>query len=103
MSRVSTVLKNRDRIEKTQKAQRKAEIEGMRRSAAFKARLYDELKKIDVLLESDEISSVAIKIPEQFMAQFGEAIYSEDLAEYDIRQDSEQPDVFHVNHKFVQF
>ena len=53
MSRVSAVLKNKDRVEKTQKAQRKAEIDNMRSSAAFKARLYDELKKIDVLLESD--------------------------------------------------
>ena len=51
MSRVSAVLKNKDRVEKTQKAQRKAEIDNMRSSAAFKARLYDELKKIDVLLE----------------------------------------------------
>lgn len=103
MSRVSAVLKNKDRVEKTQKAQRKAEIEGMRNSAAFKARLYDELKKIDVLLESDEVKSVAIRIPEQFMARFGEAIYSEDLAEYDIIQDQETPNIFHVSHKFVQF
>lgn len=103
MSRVSEVLKNRNRVERTQKARRKEELEALRTAAAFKARLYDELKKIDILLDSDEVDSVVITIPDIFLAKFGEAIYSEDLAEYDIQQVQDTPNQFYVKHKYLQF
>lgn len=103
MSRVSEVLKNRNRVEKTQKARRKEELNDLRIRSAFKARLYDELKKIDILLDSDEIKSIVISIPENFMSQFGEAIYSEDLAEYDIQQVEGSPNLFSVRHRIIQF
>jgi hypothetical protein len=103
MSKIGEVLKNRDRVEKTQKARRKEEINSLRVNSAFKARLYDELKKIDMLLDSDEIDSVVITIPDEFLAKFGEAIYSEDLAEYDIQQVDGVPNQFYVKHKFIQF
>lgn len=103
MSRVSEVLKNKNRVERTQKARRKEELNSLRIRSAFKARLYEELKKIDVLLDSDEVESVVISIPEAFMSQFGEAIYSEDLAEYDIQQLEGSPNMFYVRHKFIQF
>lgn len=103
MSRIREVLKNRNRVEKTQRARRKEELNNLRGTAAFKARLYDELKKIDILLDSDEIDSVVITIPDVFLAKFGEAIYSEDLAEYDIQQVEEVPNQFYVKHKFIQF
>lgn len=103
MSRTSEVLKNRNRVEKTQRARRKEELNSLRVASAFKARLYDELKKIDILLDSDEVESVIITIPQSFLAKFGEAIYSEDLAEYDIQQVAGVPDQFYVRHKYIQF
>lgn len=103
MSRIQEVLKNKNRVERTQRARRKEELNSLRISAAFKARLYDELKKIDLLLDSDEIDSVVITIPDVFLAKFGEAIYSEDLAEYDIQQVEGVPNQFYVKHKFIQF
>lgn len=103
MSRIGTVLKNRNRVERTQKARRKEELNSLRVRSAFKARLYDELKKIDILLNSNEVESVVIAIPEIFMPQFGEAIYSEDLAEYDIQQLQDAPNKFCVRHKIIQF
>lgn len=103
MSRIQEVLKNKNRVERTQRARRKDEINSLRISSAFKARLYDELKKIDILLDSDEVSSVIITIPDIFLAKFGEAIYSEDLAEYDIQQVDGVPNKFHVQHRFIQF
>ncbi len=103
MSRVSEVLKNRNRVEKTQKARRKEELQDMRKRSAFKARLCEELKKVDILLDSDEVETVVIKIPDIFMSQFGEAIYSEDLAEYDIQQVEDIPNQFYVRHRIIQF
>lgn len=103
MSRIQEVLKNKNRVERTQRARRKEELNSLRVSAAFKARLYDELKKIDILLDNDEVNSVVITIPDAFLAKFGEAIYSEDLAEYDIQQVEGVPNQFYVRHKFLQF
>ena len=103
MSRVSEVLKNKNRVEKSQKARRKEEINSLRGASEFKAKLYDELKKIDILLNSDEIESVIITIPDIFLARFGEAIYSEDLAEYDIQQVEGVPNQFYVRHRLIQF
>lgn len=103
MSRISEVLKNRNRVEKTQRARRKEELNSLKVSSAFKARLYDELKNIDVILDSDEVESVVIEIPDQFLAKFGEAIYSEDLAEYDIQQVEGVSNQFYVRHKFIMF
>ena len=103
MSRTSEVLKNKNRVEKTQRARRKEELNSLRTASAFKARLYDELKKIDLLLDSDEVDAVVITIPENFLAKFGEAIYSEDLAEYDIQQVAGVSNQFYVRHKYLQF
>ena len=103
MSRVREVLKNRNRVEKTQRARRKEELNSLKVTSAFKARLYDELKNIDVILDSDEVESIIVEIPEQFLAKFGEAIYSEDLAEYDIQQVEGVPNQFYVRHKFIMF
>lgn len=103
MSRTQEVLKNRNRVEKSQRARRKEELNSLRVSAAFKAKLYDELKKIDILLDSDEVDAIVITIPNVFLAKFGEAIYSEDLAEYNIQQVEGQPNQFYVRHKFIQF
>lgn len=103
MSRISEVLKNKNRVERSQKARRKEELNSLRSSASFKAKLYDELKKIDILLDSNEVDSVVITIPDMFIAKFGEAIYSEDLAEYDIQQVEGVPNQFYVKHKYLQF
>lgn len=103
MSKISKVLKNKNRVERSQKARRKEELNSLRSSSAFKARLYDELKKIDILLDNSEIEAVIITIPDTFLAKFGEAIYSEDLAEYDIQQVEGVPNQFYVRHKYLQF
>ena len=51
MSRTSTVIKNRNKVEKSRKARRKNEMQLLRDKSAFKAKLYDELKHIDVIFE----------------------------------------------------
>lgn len=103
MSRVSEVLKNKNRVERTQRARRKEELASLQVSAAFKAKLYDELKKIDILLGSEEIESIIISVPDEFLAKFGESIYSEDLAEYSIQQVEGVPNKFYVRHRYIQF
>lgn len=103
MSRITEVIKNKNKVEKIRRTRNKEEISSLKNEAAFKARLYYEIKKVAVLLESNEIESVVIKIPEVFMAKFGAAIYSDDLAEYDIQQVENSSDRFYVKRKFVSF
>ncbi len=103
MSRISEVLKNKNKMEKARRSRRKDEMMSIKQESSFKARLYDELRKIDVLFEKEEVESVTIVIPEVFIAKFGAAIYSEDLAEYDIRQVDGYADRFSVRRKFIAF
>lgn len=102
MSRISDVIKNKNKVDKQQQLRRREEIDSMKRVATFKARLHEDLKKVETLLESDEIDAVIITIPNEFLAAFGESIYSEDLAEYDITQVEGKPNEFEVRHKFLQ-
>ncbi len=103
MSRIKDVIKNKNRVEKIQRERRKEEIYTLKESAAFKAKLYDELKYVEVLLDSEEVKSVIIKIPDVHLAKFGAAIYSEDLAEYDIQQVDGTSNQFYVRKKFLAF
>lgn len=103
MSRIREVIKNKNRVEKLHRARRRDEIASLKDSAAFKARLYDELRYLDIILESEEVDAVVLKIPEVYLAKFGAAIYSEDLAEYDIQQVPGEHNKFYVKRKFLTF
>lgn len=103
MSRIMDVIKNKNRVEKMQRERRKEEIFTLKEVSAFKAKLYDELKYIDVLLDSKEVDSVVITVPDLYLAKFGAAIYSEDLAEYDISQVEGTSNQFYVKKKLLVF
>ena len=102
-SMIRQVIKNRNRVERMQRARRTEELQSLKNEAMFKAKLYDELKYIDVLLDSDEIGSIVIEVPDTYLAKFGAAIYSEDLAEYEIKQVKDTPNQFYVRKKYLIF
>jgi hypothetical protein len=103
MSRTSDVLKNKNKVEKARKARRKNEINSLRDSSAFKAKLYDELKHIEIIFEDEHVDAVKIAVPDRSLAQFNAAIYSEDLAGYDIQQVADQPNVFYIRRRYISF
>lgn len=103
MSRTSEVLKNRNKVEKARKARRRNEMLTLRDRSAFKAKLYDELKHIEIIFEETEVEAVKITVPDKLLAQFNTAIYSEDLAGYDIQQDKNQPNQFYIRRKYIAF
>ena len=102
MSRTSEVIKNKNKVEKARKARRKNEMLTLRQKSAFKAKLHDELKHIEVILESDDIDAVVITIPDKSMTEFTSLLYSEDLAGYIVEQ-GDTPNVFYIRKKFVVF
>lgn len=86
MSQLINTLKQKNKVEKTRKKYRNEELAKLRRQTAFKARLYDELKKVDILLDDENINGLIIEVPEKVQSLFTEALYSEDLIGYEIKQ-----------------
>mgnify|MGYP003296197948 CR=1 FL=1 len=103
MSRLGEVIKNKNKLEKASRNRRKREIARLRAQTAFKARLYDELKHVDILLDDDNIKAVIITVPEAMQSSFGTALYSEDLVDYEITQVEGTADKFYVRKKFIAF
>ena len=103
MSRISEVIKNKNKIEKARKARRKNEMLTLRDKSAYKAKLYDELKHIDAILEDSDVEAIVITVPDRSLAQFNTAIYSEALVGYDIQQSEESPNQFYVRRKYISF
>lgn len=101
MSRLSEVIKNKNRVEKLRRNKRKNEIAKLRNQTAFKARLYDELKHVDILLDDESIKAVIITVPEAMQSSFGTALYSEDLVDYEITQVEGTADKFYVRKKYI--
>ena len=103
MSRTSEVLKNRNKVEKSRKARRKNEMQLLKNKSAYKAKLYDELKHVEILLKDPDIDAVVISVPDSSITQFSASIYADDLAGYDIEQVEGQPNQFRIRRKFIMF
>lgn len=101
MSRTLDTIKNKNKVEKARKARRKNEMMSLRDRSAYKARLYDELKHIEVILNDKDIDAVILTVPERFMSAFSNAIYSEDLAGYNIEQVEGEARQFYIRHKCI--
>lgn len=103
MSRTSEVIKNKNKVEKSRKARRKNEMLTLRNRSAFKAKLYDELKHVEVILSDSDIDAVIVTIPDRALTEFTSSIYSEDLAGYDIKQVEGQSNQFYIRRKYIAF
>lgn len=103
MSRTRDVIKNKNKVEKARKARRKNEMTSLRELSAFKAKLYDELKHIEIVLKDADVDAVLVTVPDKALSQFTSAIYSEDLAGYDVEQVEGQTNQFYIRRKFIVF
>lgn len=101
MSRIIETLKNKNLIEKAQKQRRREELQKIQNSSSYKAALSNGLKQIGVLLDNKEIEGVIIEVPEKMLPQFSEAIYSEELAEYDVMQIPGKANLFSIKYKLI--
>lgn len=101
LKRTRQVLKNRNKVDKAVRQRQKNEIIDLRTKSAYKAKLHDELKHIDILLQDSSVKAVIVKIPEKYAAQFNDAIYSEDLASYDVQQVPNSENLFEITRKII--
>lgn len=103
MSRISEVIRNKKRIENLQRERRREEIKELTTNAEFKAKLYNDLKYLNVILDSDEIESVNVKVPDIYISKFSAAIYGEELAEYEVTQVAGTSNEFCIAKKYLIF
>lgn len=103
MSRIGEVLKNKNRVERANKARRKDELTKLRTRAAFNARLQEELSIVNLMLSDSDVDCVVIEVPEKYIALFSSAIYSEELADYSIAQHGDEPNQFEIRPKMLSF
>ncbi|MBR1455094.1 MAG: hypothetical protein IJ593_10710 [Lachnospiraceae bacterium] len=101
MSRIFDTLKNKSKIERVRRQRQKEEINSIKNKTIYKAALANEFKKIDILLDSFDIRSVEIEISDKMLNSFTEAMYSNELAGYDIRQMPENPNRFIIRYKEI--
>lgn len=100
MNKIREVIKNKNKIEKARKLRRKNELALLKNNSAFKAKLYDELKHIEIILNDRDIDAVIITVPDKVLNNFLNAIYSDDLAGYNIQQ-GETPNKFYIREKII--
>lgn len=103
LGRTINVVRNKHKVDKALQARRKNELLNLKQQSAYKARLYDELKHVEVMLQDPDVDAVIVEIPPKMLPQFSAAIYAEDLASYDVRQVDDQANKFYIRRKFVVF
>ncbi len=101
MSRISNVIKNKNKIEKARRARQKDELLHLRETSVFKAKLYDKINQIEMLFSEDSVNAIIITVPDESLNYFTNAVYSEDLAGYIVEQVPEQYNKFVLRRKFV--
>lgn len=101
MSRIISVLKNRNRRERQIRQQQKQALETVRMEMAYKARLHEDLKLVEMILADENVKNVKVTIPQKQVTQFMRALYGEEMAEYDILQVA--GDTFEIGRKIIPF
>lgn len=97
MSRIGTVLRNKNRVEKSQRARRRAEISRLRTLNLYRACLLDYIRKFEILLELGGIQGVVIEVSDKNLPLFTESMYSPEMSLYAIEQDPENANQFIIS------
>lgn len=101
MSRIGDVLRNKNRVEKINRQRQQEDMANIKKEARFKTALSNDLRNLDVLLDSGEVSSVVMEIPSEHLTKFTRALYSPELADYEITQ--EDANKFRFRRKILRF
>ena len=101
MPQFSRALAAKSRGERVRAERRRAESRDVGKSVDFRAGINASLKEIRCLLEQEGVSSVIVDVDEGHLPLFNEALYSHELAGYDIMQDPHQANRFKISDKVL--
>lgn len=102
MSQIREVLKNKNKVEKAQKERRKQNMAELRSTSAFRAALHDELKKISIILDDDDVDYIIVEVPNDQISRFTGAIFKE-VNDFEITQVDGEPNKFIIRDKIISF
>lgn len=100
-SRIISVIKNKNKREKLDRQRKRQDMMSLQLESAYKAKLYDSMRIIDVIFEDLETNSVIIEVPDKYTSQFMKAIYSDEMVEYTIVQI--EGSKFEIKRKLIEF
>ncbi|GHU92668.1 hypothetical protein FACS1894208_00230 [Clostridia bacterium] len=101
MPQFTRALSARGRGERARAERRRAENRDIDKSVDFRSGIAASLKDVRCLLEQEGVKSVVVDVDEAHLALFNEALYSHELAGYDIQQDPQQANRFKISDKIL--
>lgn len=101
MPQFTRAMSARSRGERVRAERRKAESKDVSKSVDFRSGIAASLKDIRCLLEQEGVKSVIIDIDEAHLPLFNEALYSHELAGYEIQQDPQIANRFRIADKIL--
>lgn len=101
MPQFTRAMAARSRGERVRAERRRAESKDVSKSVDFRSGIVASLKDIRCLLDQEGVKSVLIDVDEAHLPLFNEALYSHELAGYDIQQDPQHPNRFSIADKVL--
>jgi hypothetical protein len=91
----------RSRGERVRAERRRAESRDVGKSVDFRSGIAASLKDIRCLLEQQDVTAVVVDVDEAQLPLFNEALYSYELAGYNIQQDAQISNRFSISDKIL--
>lgn len=101
MPEFTRAISARSRGERVRAERRRAESRDVGKAVDFRSGIAASLKDIRCLLEQEGVSSVVVDVDDVQLPLFNEALYSHELAGYDIQQDSQKANRFKIADKVL--
>lgn len=101
VSQFTRALTARGRGERVRAERRRAESRDVKKSVDFRVGLVAAMKDARCLLEQEGVRYVYIEVEEDQMLQFNEALFSHELAGYDILQNPQKVTQFKIADKIL--
>lgn len=90
LKRVRTTLRSKNRVEKEARNKRAREIRRIQQESIYRTQLRNTLDVLDLVLDNDkEIETVTIEVPKNELTMFTRVMYSPDMEDYTIVQQTE--------------
>ena len=94
-------LKEKGSIEKRIRDRKQNEIKDIKSESAYRAMMNEDMSEVDKILDEDNVESVEIEIKENNINKFMRALYSEEMASYEVVQILEKE--FKLSRKLIHF
>ena len=101
MAQFTRAMSARRRGERVRAEKRKAENKYVNKSVDFRSGIVASLKDIRCLLDQEGVTSVSFEVDEEHLPLFNEALFSHELAGYNIEQDPQVPNKFQISDKVL--